>query len=227
MPSIVPRNPLYGFRGIFHIQRNHPASFAGYQVKGSTQEVMEMEDSSIVELYWQRDQEAISHTQQKYGPYLFKIAYNILSNMEDSQESVNDTYWKAWGAMPPHRPQILSTFLGKITRQTAIDRLRRRLSQKRAGAEYPLCVEELNQCCSSAPSPQELVECEELAQALSRFLEDLSPAARRLFVGRYYFMDPLHEVAAYCGMSQSRAKSLLYRTRQRLRQFLQEEGFQV
>ena len=90
-----------------------------------------MQDERIVELYWQRDESAIQETEQKYGSYLTKIAYNILSDLEDSKESVNDTYMKAWNSMPPHKPNILSTYLGKITRQVSIDILRKRNSLKR------------------------------------------------------------------------------------------------
>jgi len=183
-----------------------------------------MEDREIVALYWQRDQRAIQHTQEKYHPYLMKIARSILGCEEDSQESVNDTYFKAWNAMPPHRPTVLATFLGKITRQVSIDLWRRRNSWKRQGTEYALCLDELAQC--AVPGPQEEVDAQLLAQAINRFVSQLSPQARTLFVGRYFYCDPLKEVAAYCHMSQGKAKSMLFRTRNRLRNYLIEEGFQ-
>lgn len=183
-----------------------------------------MKDRDIVALYWQRDQGAIRHTQEKYHPYLMKIARGILGSEEDSQESVNDTYFKAWNAMPPHRPTVLSTFLGKITRQVSIDLWRRRNSWKRQGTEYALCLDELTQCTVS--DPQEEVDAQLLAQAINRFVSQLSPQARALFVGRYFYCDSLKEVAAYCHMSQGKAKSILFRTRNRLRNYLIEEGFQ-
>lgn len=123
-----------------------------------------MEDREIVALYWQRDQGAIQHTQEKYHPYLMKIARGILGSEEDSQESVNDTYFKAWNAMPPHRPTVLATFLGKITRQVSIDLWRRRNSQKRQGSEYALCLDELAQC--TTPDPQEEVDAQRLAHPI-------------------------------------------------------------
>lgn len=183
-----------------------------------------MKDRDIVALYWQRDQGAIRHTQEKYHPYLMKIARGILGSEEDSQESVNDTYFKAWNAMPPHRPTVLSTFLGKITRQVSIDLWRRRNSWKRQGTEYALCLDELTQCTVS--DPQEEVDAQLLAQTINRFVSQLSPQARALFVGRYFYCDSLKEVASYCHMSQGKAKSILFRTRNRLRNYLIEEGFQ-
>lgn len=101
-----------------------------------------MEDSKIIELYWLRDESAIHATSQKYGAYLFKIAYNILADSQDSEESVNDTYLKAWNSMPPHRPDLLAAFLGKITRELSIDRLRWHTRQKRAASRHrpiPVC----------------------------------------------------------------------------------------
>ena len=101
-----------------------------------------MEDYQIVELYWKRDQQAIRETENKYGHYLTKIALNILADLEDSKESVNDTYLKAWNSMPPHKPGILATYLGKITRQVSIDIFRKRTSKKRQPSQYALCLRE-------------------------------------------------------------------------------------
>lgn len=109
-----------------------------------------MEDSRIIELYWLRDESAIQVTSRKYGPYLFKIAYNILTDTQDSEESVNDTYLKAWNSMPPHRPGLLPAFLGKITRELSIDRLRYRTRKKRLDSGYMLELSEwkVSQCCT-------------------------------------------------------------------------------
>ena len=102
-----------------------------------------MEDNILVELYWARSEDAISETSTKYGKYCYTIAYHILANPEDAEESVNDTYLDAWNAMPPHRPAVLSTFLGKITRRISIDKWRRRTADKRGGGEIPLVLDEL------------------------------------------------------------------------------------
>ena len=109
-----------------------------------------MEDSRIIELYWLRDESAIQVTSRKYGPYLFKIAYNILTDIRDSEESVNDTYLTAWNSRPPHRPGFLPAFLGKITRELSIDRLRYRTRKKRPDSRYmpELSEWKVSQCCA-------------------------------------------------------------------------------
>lgn len=186
-----------------------------------------MQDHQIVALYWQRDEAAIGATQEKYGQYLSKIAYNILSDWEDSQESVNDTYMAAWNSMPPHKPEALSTYLGKLTRRISIDLFRKRNRLKRQASQYALSLSELEDCAATGPSPEDTVQMQLLAEVINRFLRTLSEDARNLFIGRYYFMDPLKEVAAYCGIGESRAKSILYRTRRSLKAYLQKEGFDV
>ena len=186
-----------------------------------------MKDSEIVALYWERKETAIEQTQQKYGAYLSKIACNILTNLEDSRECVNDTYLKAWNSMPPHRPEVLSTYLGKITRQLAIDVFRRKRSAKRSASEYALSLEELGDSFAGGETPDLALDAKLLEAAINRFLRTLSKDARNAFLGRYYFFDSLKDVAGYCGMSESKAKSMLYRTRQSLKAYLVKEGFDV
>lgn len=184
-----------------------------------------MEDRDIVALYWDRDEEAIAHTQRQYGSYLYKIAFQVLADREDSEESVNDTYWKAWGSIPPHRPGVLRTYLGKITRQLSIDRLRGRDRTKRRASEYALSLSELEECVSAGDVTQEQVDLRLLCESIQRFLSALPREARTVFVGRYYYLDPLRDIAGYQGMSQAKVKSLLYRTRQGLKRHLEQEGF--
>ena len=184
-----------------------------------------MEDSHIVSLYWERDESAIDHTANKYGSYLAKIAYNILSDREDSQESVNDTYLAAWNSMPPHRPSVLSTYLGKLTRRISIDRFRAKTSQKRGCGEYALSLDELSETLSSGNSTEDTVQATLLAESMETFLRSLPPETRHVFLGRYYFLDSVKEIAAYCRISESKVKVLLHRTRQRLRDHLEKEGF--
>ena len=184
-----------------------------------------MEDGAIVALYWERNESAIKETSDKYGRYLMKIAWNILTDREDAEESVNDTYLHAWNAMPPHRPQLLSTFLGKITRHLSIDMYRRRHTAKRGGSEYALSLDELSDCVSGEGSPEESLDLQELAGHINRFLRDQSPEARKLFICRYYYFDPLADAASSLGMTESRAKTLLFRTRQKLKEYLEKEDY--
>lgn len=186
-----------------------------------------MEDEQIVSLYWDRDETAIQETQLKYERYLNKIAYNILANLEDSRESVNDTYLAAWNSMPPHRPSILSAYLAKLTRRISIDCFRCRTRDKRMPSEYAISLDELGDCVSGGNTTEEIVNVKLLADTIGIYLRLQSEEARTAFIGRYYFLDSLKEVAAYCGMSESKAKSLLYRTRVGLKEYLEKEGFSV
>ena len=186
-----------------------------------------MEDEKIVSLYWQRSESAIRETEIKYDRYLTKIAQNILDNLEDSRESVNDTYLAAWNSMPPHRPAILSTYLGKITRRLSIDCFRTRNRDKRTGSQYALSLEELGDCVSAGNTTEDIINVRLLADTIGIFLRLQPEDARNAFIGRYYYLDSLKEVAAYCGMTESRCKMLLYRTRIALKEYLEKEGFCV
>ena len=149
-----------------------------------------MEDSQIVELYWKRLESAISETAAKYGKYCYKIAYNILANAEDAEESVNDTYFNTWNALPPHRPDVLSAFLGKITRRVSIDKWRRRTAEKRKGSETALVLDELEDCVASSQNVERVVEEHELVEAVNTFLSGLSTDVRDVFVCRYFLWRP-------------------------------------
>ena len=162
-----------------------------------------MDDQNIIALYWARSETAISETAQKYGGYCFSIAKNILTNHEDAEESVNDTYLTAWNAMPPRRPSILATFLGKITRRLAIDRWRYRNACKRGGGEVTLALDELEDCASQ----------DSLEKAMDRLV----------FLSRYWYLDPIADIAEHFGFSVSKVTSMLRRTRGRLRQALEKE----
>ena len=186
-----------------------------------------MKDEKIVSLYWQRDEAAIRETEEKYDRYLTKIAQNILNNHEDSRESVNDTYLAAWDSMPPHRPTVLSTYLAKLTRRISIDIFRHRNRQKRQASEYAISLSELEDCVSGGNTTEEIVNVKLLADAIGIYLRTLPADARNLFIGRYYYLDSLKEAAAYCGMTESKAKSLLHRTRLGLKDHLTKEGFDL
>lgn len=186
-----------------------------------------MEDEQIVSLYWQRDEAAIRETEEKYDRYLHKIAYNILANHEDSRESVNDTYLAAWDSMPPHKPSVLSTYLAKITRRLSIDCFRRRTRQKRQASEYAISLEELGNCVSGGNTTEEIVNVKLLADAIGIYLRLQPEEVRNAFIARYYFLDSIKEVAISCGMTESKCKTVLYRTRLGLKEYLEKEGFAV
>lgn len=183
-----------------------------------------MLDGEIVELYWQRDEEAISQTDIKYGGYCRHISNNILGNVNDSEECVNDCYLKAWNAMPTERPQYLPAFLGKIVRNLSISRLRHRTADKRGGGEYALCLEELRDCAGKAQEPEKELELRELTEHIDAFLANLKELERDIFVSRYWYMAPVNEIAEKAGYSYSKTASMLRRTRLKLGIYLRKEG---
>lgn len=184
-----------------------------------------MLDQDIVDLFWKRSEEAIRQTQRKYGKYCLAIARKILPLPEDAQECVNDTYLAAWDAIPPHRPKILSTFLGKLTRRIAIDRWRHLSAQKRGGDTVTLALEELGDCIAADSDPQKQVEEKELGQIISRFLKEQKDLERIVFVRRYYGLATIEEIAKEFGLSDSNVKTMLFRTRKKLREYLDKEGY--
>ncbi len=186
-----------------------------------------MEDSKIVERYWQRDEQAIKLTEEKYGRYLLKIAFNILQDPADSDECVNDTYLKAWNSMPQNRPSVLSTYLGKITRRLSVDVFRKKNADKRAASQYAISLDELDEIIGGNDITVGKAEVDALAAAISTFLKGTSSVVRTAFVCRYYFSDSLEDISLYSGMSVPKIKSLLFRTRKELREYLLKEGFDL
>ena len=186
-----------------------------------------MEDEAIVSLYWQRNESAIRETERKYDRYLTKIAMNILADREDRRERVNDTYLAAWNSMPPHRPGVLSTYLGKITRRISIDRFRYRNREKRRQSEYEISLSELGDCVSGGNTTEEAVNGKLLADAIGIWLRLQPEENRNLFLCRYYFLDSLQEVAKHCGITESKCKTVLHRMRKSLKEYLEKEGFVV
>lgn len=184
-----------------------------------------MDDERIVDLYWQRSEEAIRETDAKYRNYLNSIAYNILADREDSMECVNDTYHNAWNAMPPHRPSLLAAFLGKITRGLSIDRWRKNNADKRGSGETSLALEELAECVSGESSVQDQVQRRELVQLINDFIGILPVDERRVFLLRYWYMESVKEIAHRTGFSHSKVTSMLHRTRKKLRTQLEKEGY--
>ena len=183
-----------------------------------------MDDQAIIELYWERSEDAISKTAAKYGGYCYTIAYNILSNNEDAEESVNDTWLAAWNTMPPRRPKLLAAFLGKMTRYISLDRWKNRTARKRGGGEVPLVLEELEECISGEDSVEKEYLQKEFAESLNQFVENLPDVERKVFLCRYWYMDSIETIAEHFGFSESKVASMLHRTRGKLRKMLEQEG---
>ena len=185
-----------------------------------------MDDKAILELYRTRSDRAIKETASMYGAYCYRIAYNILSCREDSQECVNDTYLAAWNTIPPKAPAILSTYLGKLTRYISLDRWKRRNAYKRGGGEVALALEELGECITDGNTPEKICEQKELAVFFNRFLQSLSETERRVFLCRYWYLEPTANIAKGCGFSDTKVRSMLHRIRKRLRTAMEKEGLQ-
>ena len=183
-----------------------------------------MPDDRIVALYWARSEHAISETDAKYGGYCRSIAYNILFDAQDAEESVNDTYLDAWDSMPPHKPELLSTFLGKITRRISIDRWRYRHAEKRGGGQMEAVLDELSDC-ASPDDVETAIEQNEMARLIRAFLDGLPTVERRVFLCRYWYMEPIADIAKAAGFSVSKTTSMLHRIRCRLRELLESEGY--
>jgi RNA polymerase sigma-70 factor (ECF subfamily) len=182
-----------------------------------------MDDQKIVDLYWERSESAIKETQKKYGRYCHSIAYAILHSNEDAEECVNDTYLRAWGAIPPAKPSRLATFLGKITRNLALDRYDSAHAQKR-NAATELVLDELAECIPDADSTLDLTDKIALGDAINSFLESLPVKTRQIFMRRYWFMSPIKDIARDVDMSESAVKVSLMRTRNEFKAHLEKEG---
>lgn len=184
-----------------------------------------MDDEKIIALYFQRQNAAIEESDLKYGGLLRRTSYNILSSREDSEECVNDSFLAAWDTIPPEKPRSLGAYLVSITRRISLSRLRMRYADKRGGGEYALAYDEIDACLSGGTSPQDYVEVKELAGALNRFLSTLKDDDRNIFVRRYWLLEPVKQTAERLSFSESRVKSSLHRSRNKLKKYLTEEGY--
>ena len=183
-----------------------------------------MEDTQIIDLYFSRSEDAIGETAAKYGGYCYSIAMNVLENAQDAEESVSDTWLSAWNSMPPERPNILSAFLGRITRNFSIDRWRQRQAFRRGSGQVALALEELRDCVSGAESLENGAIRRETLESIQRFLNTLTPAERGVFICRYWYLDTSREIAEKSGFSQGKVRTMLRRTRLRLEEHLKKEG---
>ncbi len=181
-----------------------------------------MEDSKIVDLYWARDEAAISESDRKYGRMLNSLSYSLLSSREDAEECVNDTYIDAWNAMPVARPDYLGAFLSKITRRISIDRFRRSHSEKRGGIDN-LCAE-LTECIPDRDGLGFDSDSERIKKVINSFLYSCDGEKRAMFILRYFYSKSIEEIALKVGAGESKVKTALHRMRRELREKLEGEG---
>lgn len=186
-----------------------------------------MEDKDIVNLYWQRNKNAINETASKYGGYCKSISKNILGNNEDAEECVNDTYMNAWNSMPPHKPKILSTYLGKITRHLSFDKIRYYNADKRSGGEIQLVLDELAECVSGNESVENEINKQLLIQEINSFLNTISKENCNIFLCRYWYAMPVSDIAERFGITENNVSVTLNRTRNKLKTYLTERGYEI
>lgn len=184
-----------------------------------------MDDSRIIDLFFSRNEDAIKHTDDTYGRRLFVLADNIVRNDQDAEESVSDTYLRAWDSIPPHRPRHFFAYLAKICRHYALDRLDWKSAAKRK-AEVVSLTEEMAVCIPDTQRERELAG-KELGQLLDAFLRTLTPENRMVFMRRYWYVDTVAEIAARYGISESAVQMRLRRTKAKLNVYLQKEGIRV
>ena len=183
-----------------------------------------MDDNAIIELYWERSENAITETAKKYSGYCRYISHNILHNHEDAEECVNDTFLRTWRAIPPQRPDCLAAFLGKITRNLSLNRYRENTAAKRGLGQTGLVLSELEECLPAASDVEQTIDEIVLAQALNTFLTIQPKTNRMIFVRRYWYLSTIREIAEQYHMSESKVKSMLFRTRNELRKYFEKEG---
>lgn len=183
-----------------------------------------MEDSKIIELYWDRSEQAISETSHKYGRYCHYIAYTILHNDKDSEECVNDTYLRAWNSIPPKRPRKLQTFLGKITRNLSLNKWEKLSAEKRGAGQISLVLDELAECIPGEEGVEHIAEDMVIRDTINCFLDRLPTETRKIFVRRYWYMSSVREIAQEYGLSESKVTVTLFRTREKLKTVLEKEG---
>ena len=186
-----------------------------------------MDDTKIVQLYWDRNEQAIPATANKYGNYCTSIAKNILGNHEDAEECVNDTYLNAWNSIPPHRPSILSAFLGKIVRNLSIKRYKHNTADKRGGGQATVVLDEIADFVSDTDNVEQEIDCKELVRAIDSFLDRLPSNKKSIFVCRYWYFDSISDIANRFGMTENNVSVMLNRLRLKLHNYLLERGFEL
>lgn len=184
-----------------------------------------MKDSEIIQLYWDRNDQAIRETSEKYGRYCKAIAKNILGNEQDAEECVNDTYLNAWNAMPVHWPERLAAFLGKITRNLSFNRYKHNRAQKRGCGEVMLVLDELADCVSGTDNVEQEIDRQEMIETVNSFVAGLPEIKRNIFVRRYWYAEPVSKIAEVHGIGSGTVSKMLERVRKQLKKYLTERGF--
>ena len=184
-------------------------------------------DEYIIELFWQRDQSAIDKTDRKYGRYLYTVAYNLLHDPLDCEECKNSTYLSAWNAIPPDRPDVFKAYLTKIIRRISINRFKEKTRQKRVPSELTESLSELGLDPVDRSTPEEELEAIELGRVISRYLRGLDDRGRCVFISRYYFADPIKQIAKNFGVTESAIYKELTAIRDGLKEHLEREGFEL
>lgn len=186
---------------------------------------MSLEDEKIIDLFFRRSEEAITASEAKYGRYLYTVSYNVLRSEEDAEECVNDGFLRAWNAIPPMRPDSLKAYLAKIVRNLSLNRLESENAKKRGGNETAAALEELEECIADRKDVESEVEGKFLTESINAFLGTLPEKYRIVFMQRYFYMYSVNVIAEKNGYSVSNVKSLLFRARNRLKEYLEKEGF--
>jgi RNA polymerase sigma-70 factor (ECF subfamily) len=194
------------------------------QAKGGKHMTDTIKDTAILELYETRCESAISETQKQYGAYCMSIAMNILQNREDAEECVNDTFLKAWNAIPPERPNVFAAFIGRITRNLSLDRYKSNKTAKRGGGETALLLSEMKTCIPDARNVEREVESKDLTRIIEDYLDTIREEDSAFFVRRYWHGEAVAQIAAKLGVSVSRINTSLHRTRKKLKTYLSERG---
>ena len=184
-----------------------------------------MEDNDIIQLYWERSENAIAETKKKYSRFLFHIAGSILWNRQDMEEAENDTYLRVWDAVPPDRPSHFPAYLAKIMRRICIDTYRRQSADKRGRCEYAVSLDELEECVPGGGDPADEAQVKTLSRDIDRFLDSLPQRERYIFVRRYFYAESINEIAVRTHLTQNNVKVILSRIRKSLKSFLEWEGY--
>lgn len=188
---------------------------------------MAMKDNDIIQLFFDRDEQAISETSAKYGSYCSSIARNILKNWEDAEECVNDTYIKVWNVIPPNRPTMFKAFIGRITRNISFNLYKKMNADKRGNGQIVFILDELAECVSDGNDPYRKIENDELLKTINSFLEKLPQEKRIMFVRRYWYSDSITDIAKRFGVTENSVSVSLNRLRKRLNKYLNERGFEL
>ncbi len=183
-----------------------------------------MTDASIISLYWERSEKAIEETDLKYGKLCRHLSNNILNNISDAEECVNDTYLTVWNSIPDENPNSFSAFICRIVKNLSLKRLEYVTAQKRK-PEMLASFDELQNCISSESLPEDIVDAEELGKVISSFLREQSRENRNIFLRRYWYFDSVKEIAADYGMKQEKVSAILFKMKNKLKKYLEKEGY--